>query len=193
MGAPKIYSRAEPSVLGHHHSSPRVFHLRAHLYSDFEEIPPNLVPASCSLGWLSSGCCHPGKWSCSVHEMENLACSKAPLIVCWLFSTSWKQSKSNFCMWMSWGFFLLREFIAFWEKKKEKSYFFLTCALAQFECVSLFHNCVSVPFTDFGLSNCAGILGYSDPFSTQCGSPAYAAPELLARKKYGPKIDVWSM
>ncbi|NWH40079.1 HUNK kinase, partial [Chloropsis hardwickii] len=51
----------------------------------------------------------------------------------------------------------------------------------------------SVPFTDFGLSNCAGILGYSDPFSTQCGSPAYAAPELLARKKYGPKIDVWSI
>lgn len=48
-------------------------------------------------------------------------------------------------------------------------------------------------FADFGLSNCAGILGYSDPFSTQCGSPAYAAPELLARKKYGPKIDVWSM
>lgn len=47
--------------------------------------------------------------------------------------------------------------------------------------------------TDFGLSNCASILGYTDPFSTQCGSPAYAAPELLARKKYGPKIDVWSM
>ncbi|KAL0614312.1 Hormonally up-regulated neu tumor-associated kinase [Plecturocebus cupreus] len=51
----------------------------------------------------------------------------------------------------------------------------------------------SVGITDFGLSNCAGILGYSDPFSTQCGSPAYAAPELLARKKYGPKIDVWSI
>ncbi|KAG8518492.1 Hormonally up-regulated neu tumor-associated kinase, partial [Galemys pyrenaicus] len=48
-------------------------------------------------------------------------------------------------------------------------------------------------FADFGLSNCAGILGHSDPFSTQCGSPAYAAPELLARKKYGPKIDVWSI
>lgn len=47
--------------------------------------------------------------------------------------------------------------------------------------------------SDFGLSNCAGILGYSDPFSTQCGSPAYAAPELLSRKKYGPKVDVWSM
>ncbi|XP_021329890.1 hormonally up-regulated neu tumor-associated kinase isoform X1 [Danio rerio] len=46
---------------------------------------------------------------------------------------------------------------------------------------------------DFGLSNSAGILGYSDPFSTQCGSPAYAAPELLSRKKYGPKVDVWSI
>uniref|UniRef100_A0A8C6QA85 Hormonally up-regulated neu tumor-associated kinase n=1 Tax=Nannospalax galili TaxID=1026970 RepID=A0A8C6QA85_NANGA len=51
----------------------------------------------------------------------------------------------------------------------------------------------NIKLIDFGLSNCAGILGYADPFSTQCGSPAYAAPELLARKKYGPKIDVWSI
>uniref|UniRef100_K7G6N6 non-specific serine/threonine protein kinase n=1 Tax=Pelodiscus sinensis TaxID=13735 RepID=K7G6N6_PELSI len=51
----------------------------------------------------------------------------------------------------------------------------------------------NIKLIDFGLSNCAGIMGYSDPFSTQCGSPAYAAPELLARKKYGPKIDVWSI
>ncbi|XP_074839548.1 hormonally up-regulated neu tumor-associated kinase [Carettochelys insculpta] len=51
----------------------------------------------------------------------------------------------------------------------------------------------NIKLIDFGLSNCADIMGYSDPFSTQCGSPAYAAPELLARKKYGPKIDVWSI
>ncbi|XP_043850808.1 LOW QUALITY PROTEIN: hormonally up-regulated neu tumor-associated kinase [Dromiciops gliroides] len=51
----------------------------------------------------------------------------------------------------------------------------------------------NIKLIDFGLSNYAGILGYSDPFSTQCGSPAYAAPELLARKKYGSKIDVWSI
>ncbi|NP_001120549.1 hormonally up-regulated neu tumor-associated kinase homolog [Xenopus tropicalis] len=51
----------------------------------------------------------------------------------------------------------------------------------------------NIKLIDFGLSNCAGILGYTDPFSTQCGSPAYAAPELLARKKYGPKVDVWSI
>ncbi|KAM4797197.1 hormonally up-regulated neu tumor-associated kinase [Rhinophrynus dorsalis] len=50
-----------------------------------------------------------------------------------------------------------------------------------------------IKLIDFGLSNCAGILGYTDPFSTQCGSPAYAAPELLARKRYGPKVDVWSI
>lgn len=53
------------------------------------------------------------------------------------------------------------------------------------------HN--NIKLIDFGLSNCAGILGYADPFSTQCGSPAYAAPELLSRKKYGPKVDVWSI
>ncbi|XP_016394679.1 hormonally up-regulated neu tumor-associated kinase homolog A-like [Sinocyclocheilus rhinocerous] len=51
----------------------------------------------------------------------------------------------------------------------------------------------NIKLIDFGLSNCAGILGYSDPFSTQCGSPAYAAPELLSRKKYGSKVDVWSI
>ncbi|XP_017273669.1 hormonally up-regulated neu tumor-associated kinase homolog A [Kryptolebias marmoratus] len=51
----------------------------------------------------------------------------------------------------------------------------------------------NIKLIDFGLSNVAFILGYSDPFSTQCGSPAYAAPELLSRKKYGPKVDVWSI
>ncbi|XP_029459457.1 hormonally up-regulated neu tumor-associated kinase isoform X2 [Rhinatrema bivittatum] len=51
----------------------------------------------------------------------------------------------------------------------------------------------NIKLIDFGLSNCAGLLGYTDPFSTQCGSPAYAAPELLARKKYGSKVDVWSI
>ena len=28
---------------------------------------------------------------------------------------------------------------------------------------------------------------------TQCGSPAYAAPEILGHKPYGPEVDVWSM
>lgn len=48
--------------------------------------------------------------------------------------------------------------------------------------------------TDFGLSNTLKTDSLSpELLSTQCGSPAYAAPELLAHRKYGPKVDVWSM
>ena len=43
---------------------------------------------------------------------------------------------------------------------------------------------------DFGLSN----VFYGDTsLSTQCGSPAYAAPEILNNQKYGPAVDIWSM
>lgn len=47
---------------------------------------------------------------------------------------------------------------------------------------------------DFGLSNTLRTDSVPlELLSTQCGSPAYAAPELLAHRKYGPKVDVWSM
>lgn len=47
---------------------------------------------------------------------------------------------------------------------------------------------------DFGLSNTLKSDSLSlDLLNTQCGSPAYAAPELLAHRKYGPKVDVWSV
>ena len=29
--------------------------------------------------------------------------------------------------------------------------------------------------------------------ATQCGSPAYAAPEIFSKQHYGPEVDVWSM
>ena len=53
----------------------------------------------------------------------------------------------------------------------------------------------NIKIIDFGLSN---ILPSFSPdgsclLQTQCGSPAYAAPELLAKQSYGPKVDVWSM
>ncbi|NXL72614.1 HUNK kinase, partial [Leptocoma aspasia] len=52
----------------------------------------------------------------------------------------------------------------------------------------------NIKIIDFGLSNTARFEGLSQELlHTQCGSPAYAAPELLAHKKYGPKVDVWSM
>ena len=53
---------------------------------------------------------------------------------------------------------------------------------------------------DFGLSNSVRVSHSKDGSAheqeycvTQCGSPAYAAPELLGNKKYGAKVDVWSM
>lgn len=48
---------------------------------------------------------------------------------------------------------------------------------------------------DFGLSNeeFVQIEDSKVHCSTQCGSPAYAAPELLGHKAYGPEVDIWSM
>ncbi|NWX82726.1 HUNK kinase, partial [Nothoprocta ornata] len=52
----------------------------------------------------------------------------------------------------------------------------------------------NIKIVDFGLSNTAKFAGLSQELlNTQCGSPAYAAPELLAHRKYGPKVDVWSI
>ncbi|KFP60212.1 Hormonally up-regulated neu tumor-associated kinase, partial [Cariama cristata] len=52
----------------------------------------------------------------------------------------------------------------------------------------------NIKIVDFGLSNTAKFKGLSQELlHTQCGSPAYAAPELLAHRKYGPKVDVWSI
>ena len=52
---------------------------------------------------------------------------------------------------------------------------------------------------DFGLSNAVRVSHTKEGSVvqefcvTQCGSPAYAAPELLGNKKYGPKVDIWSV
>ena len=48
---------------------------------------------------------------------------------------------------------------------------------------------------DFGLSNEEYVEGENGQLhcSTQCGSPAYAAPELLGHKEYGKEVDIWSM
>ena len=53
-----------------------------------------------------------------------------------------------------------------------------------------------IKIIDFGLSNFMPGYGENDSdldgLTTQCGSPAYAAPELLAKRVYGNKVDVWS-
>ncbi|KAF5186930.1 Serine/threonine protein kinase OSK1 [Thalictrum thalictroides] len=50
-------------------------------------------------------------------------------------------------------------------------------------------NC-NVKIIDFGLSN---FMREGHPLKTICGTPNYAAPEVLCRKLYvGSKVDVWS-
>ncbi|XP_071956905.1 hormonally up-regulated neu tumor-associated kinase-like [Antedon mediterranea] len=58
----------------------------------------------------------------------------------------------------------------------------------------------NIKIIDFGLSNLISNLkpvvrdsGLCVYMGTQCGSPAYAAPEIIANRKYGPKVDVWSI
>ena len=49
----------------------------------------------------------------------------------------------------------------------------------------------TIKIVDFGLSN---THDGGRKLATACGSPCYAAPEMIAGKKYeGPKADVWSM
>jgi 5'-AMP-activated protein kinase catalytic alpha subunit len=48
----------------------------------------------------------------------------------------------------------------------------------------------NIKIVDFGLSN---TFSQNELLKTACGSPCYAAPEMIAGKKYeGSKVDVWS-
>ncbi|KAI3742783.1 hypothetical protein L1987_60479 [Smallanthus sonchifolius] len=47
--------------------------------------------------------------------------------------------------------------------------------------------------TDFGLSALSEQIGHDGLLHTLCGTPAYVAPEILAKKGYdGAKVDIWS-
>ncbi|CAI2376707.1 unnamed protein product [Moneuplotes crassus] len=54
----------------------------------------------------------------------------------------------------------------------------------------LIDNKKTIKIVDFGLSN---TFKKEELLKTACGSPCYAAPEMIAGKKYyGPKSDIWS-
>ncbi|XP_042041349.1 SNF1-related protein kinase catalytic subunit alpha KIN10-like [Salvia splendens] len=47
----------------------------------------------------------------------------------------------------------------------------------------------NVKIADFGLSN---IMKDGNLLRTACGSPNYAAPEIISAQPYGPEVDIWS-
>ncbi len=49
---------------------------------------------------------------------------------------------------------------------------------------------LDLKLVDFGLSNAWAPGSF---LTTQCGSPAYTAPECLGGKRYGPEVDIWSI
>ena len=54
----------------------------------------------------------------------------------------------------------------------------------------LLDSALNVKIADFGLSN---VMRDGDFLKTSCGSPNYAAPEVISGKLYaGPEIDIWS-
>jgi len=50
---------------------------------------------------------------------------------------------------------------------------------------------LNLQIIDFGLSN--AVEGTAQFLETQCGSPSYSAPELLAGEAYTQEVDVWSI
>ncbi|PVD28237.1 hypothetical protein C0Q70_10824 [Pomacea canaliculata] len=54
----------------------------------------------------------------------------------------------------------------------------------------LLNSALDIKIVDFGLSS---LCQRQNSLNTQCGSPAYAAPEIFSNRRYGASVDMWSL